>query len=204
MTPTASASTACGGSRRVITCAAPGSSTTARRRAASTREVEFGDIVIPLQAEISADLDTSIWELAYEYAFLHRENYEIAASLGVHSISFDLGGLGQPGSRRWHPDPSGGAETSAPLPVVGLRGLWRVAGPVYFEASGQYFEAAVDDYDGDIQNYRVAIVWMPWRHFGIGAGYEEFKVDVDVEGDRFNGSLKWKYGGAILFGELAF
>jgi hypothetical protein len=174
----------------------------ATRRA--DREVDFGDIVIPLQAEISADLDTSIWELAYEYAFLHREKYEIAGSFGVHAISFDLGleaSLGVGGGIQTRAER---AETSAPLPVFGLRGLWRVAGPVYVEASGQYFQAAVGDYDGDIQNYRVTMVWMPWRHFGFGAGYEEFKVNVDVDGDRFNGSLKWKYGGAILFGELAF
>jgi hypothetical protein len=174
----------------------------ATRRA--TREVEFGDIVIPLQAEISADLDTSIWELAYEYAFLHRENYEIAASLGVHAISFDLAlqaGLGVAGGIQTRAEK---AETSAPLPVVGLRGLWRVAEPVYIEASGQYFEAAIDDYDGDIQDYRLTVTWMPTRHVGLGVGYEQFKVDVDVEQDRFNGSLSWEYGGAILFGELSF
>ena len=169
-----------------------------------TREVEFGDIVIPLEAEVSADLDTSIWELAYEYAFLHRDNYEVAASIGVHAISFDLSVAASLGSSGFFETRAENAETSSPLPVFGLRGLWRIAGPVYFEASGQYFEAAIDDYDGDLQNYRAAIVWMPWRNVGFGAGYEQFKMDVDVEQERFNGSLRWEYGGAILFGELSF
>ena len=165
------------------------------------RDFELGDIVIPVQAEVTADLDTSIWELAYEYAFLHRENYEVSASIGVHSISFDLsvaaslfGGLQ---TRREE------AETSAPLPVVGLRGLWKLGGPVYFEASGQYFEATIDEYDGDLQNYRAAII-VAWRHVGFGAGYEQFHIDVDVEQDRFDGALRWEYGGAILFGQVTF
>ncbi len=29
-------------------------------------------------------------ELAYEYAFLKRDNYEVAASIGIHDLRFDL------------------------------------------------------------------------------------------------------------------
>ena len=169
-----------------------------------TRDLEFGDIVIPVQAEVSADLDTSIWELAYEYAFLHRENYEVAAFLGVHAISFELAVQASLGTSGLLQTRAERAETSSPLPVVGLRGLWRVWRSIYLEASGQYFEAAIDEYDGDIQDYKLTVSWMPLRHFGIGAGYEEFEVDIDVEQDRFNGSLSWEYGGVILFGQLSF
>ena len=168
------------------------------------RNFEFGDIVIPVQAEVTADLDTNIWELAYEYAFLHNERYEVAASIGVHAISFDLGiqaSIGAGGGLQTRRET---AETSAPLPVVGLRGIWKLGGPVYFEASGQYFSASIDEYDGDLQNYRAVIIVQPWRHIGFGAGYEAFRVDVDVEQDRFNGSLRWEYGGAIVFGQLTF
>jgi hypothetical protein len=168
------------------------------------RDLEFGGIVIPIQAEVSAELDTSIWELAYEYAFLHRDNYEVAAFIGVHAISFDLGVQASLGTSGLLQTRTERAETSSPLPVVGLRGLWRVWRSIYLEASGQYFAAAVDEYDGDIQDYKLTVVWMPLRHFGIGAGYEQFQVDVDVEEDRFNGSLSWEYGGVILFGQLAF
>jgi hypothetical protein len=32
----------------------------------------------------------------------------------------------------------------------------------------------------------------------VGLGYNQFSVDVDVDGDKFNGSLDWKYRGPML------
>jgi hypothetical protein len=169
------------------------------------RRLEFGDIVIPLQTEVSADLQTSIWELAYEYAFVHKPKYEIAGSIGAHAISFDLELAASVGSGGAFQTRREEAETSAPLPVVGLRGLWQLGNvPLYLELGGQYFQAAIDEYDGDIQNYRLTLQWMPWEHFGFGAGYEQFNVDVDVDAERFDGSLSWEYGGLIAFANIAF
>jgi hypothetical protein len=165
------------------------------------RNVEFGDIVIPISSEVTADLSTSIAQLSYEYAFLRRDSYEIAGSIGVHRVRFELDLSATVGSFQTRSDT---AETSAPLPVIGLRGLWRLGREVYLDASAQYFAASIDEYDGDLQDFRVAIVWMPWRTFGFGAGYNHSRIDLDVEKSSFNGELKWEYGGAILFGTLAF
>jgi hypothetical protein len=166
------------------------------------RQLMFDDIVIPVSGEVSGSLDTSIWELAYEYAFIHKPNYEIAGTFGVHAISFDLA-LSATGAN--FTTRKSEADTSAPLPVIGVRGLWRLGdAPVYIEASGQYFQATVQNYDGDIQDYRVTLTWMPWRNFGFGAGYEQFKVDANVDEEKFDGHLKWKYGGLTAFATLAF
>ncbi len=37
------------------------------------------------------------------------------------------------------------------------------------------------------------------RHVGVGAGYNLFGVDVDVDRDRFRGSLDWNYSGAQIY-----
>ena len=47
------------------------------------REIDFGDIVIPVQGEVSANVDTAIAQLSYEYAFARGERYEMAGSFGV-------------------------------------------------------------------------------------------------------------------------
>ena len=166
------------------------------------RELEFGDIVIPVQGEVSANVDTSIAQLSYEYAFARGDRYEIAGSFGVHWISFDLGVSASLFGGSFTREES--ADTDAPLPVIGLRGLWRVGGKFYLSGTAQYFDASYDKYDGNLQDYRVALIWMPWRHFGFGAGYNFFQVDVDVDEERFDGSLRWRYDGAVAFAEISF
>jgi hypothetical protein len=165
------------------------------------RTIEFGDLVIPVNGSVSAELETQIGQLAYEYAFLRGENHELAASLGVHMVWFDLELAARGPNIETRTER---AETTAPLPVLGLRGLWRVGGNLYVEASAQYFEAGVDEYDGSIQDFRAALLWMPWRNFGFGAGYNHFRVDVEVDDTDFDGKLRWEYGGPILFANLAF
>ena len=39
---------------------------------------------------------------------------------------------------------------------------------------------------------------------GIGLGYNQFNVDVDVEKDSFNGSLDWTYEGPMLYYSASF
>lgn len=170
----------------------------------ASRDVDFGDIVIPVNASVSADLNTWVGELAYEYAFKRGKNHEIAASIGAHMISFDLelaATLGGPGNLQTRSEK---ADTSAPLPVVGLRGMWRLGGNVYLNSTAQYFEATIDPYDGYIEDFRAELIWMPWKHFGFGGGYNFFRAHVDVDEDRFDGALSWEYSGITLFGNVAF
>jgi hypothetical protein len=120
----------------------------------------------------------------------------------VHYISFDLGVSASILGGSFTREES--ADTDAPLPVIGLRGLFRVGGRFYLSGTAQYFDASYEQYDGNLQDYRVALIWMPWRHFGFGAGYNFFQVDVDVDEDRFDGSLRWRYDGAVAFAEISF
>ena len=42
-------------------------------------------------------------------------------------------------------------------------------------------------YDGNIINYRAAFTWQPKRSVGIGLGYDNFTIDVDVDEANFDG-----------------
>ncbi len=68
----------------------------------------------------------------------------------------------------------------------------------------QYFALAIDEYDGNVQDYRLMLTWQPKSWLGLGVGYNMFKVDLDVEKDKFNGSLAWKYDGPMVFYSASF
>lgn len=170
-------------------------------------EIDWGDVTYPVDAEVKAEFDFDIYELAYEYAFLRRDNYELSGTVGLHwtTMSLALKGEasivgGQPVSGSVRQEGS----VDLPLPVFGLRGLWHLSSDFWIDASAQYFALSIDEYDGSVQDYRVAVLWQPKPWLGVGLGYNQFNVDVDVEQNRFDGSLDWTYKGPVIFYSASF
>jgi hypothetical protein len=165
------------------------------------RDISFGDQTFPLSAQVSARSDTTIAQLTYEYAFLRRKRFEVAGSLGVYyaDLEFDLTGSAWQELRRQN------ASTHAPLPLFGVRGLWRLTDALYVSGQAQYFDVNVDPYSGSLIDLKAALVWQVTDHLGLGVAYDDFdfRFDIDDEGD-FNGRLRWEYGGLMAFASLMF
>ena len=92
------------------------------------RDISFGDETFPLGATVNARSELTVAQLSYEYAFLRRDNYELAGGIGVHYVDMGLGLdatlVAQGGTASRSLDEN--AATQAPLPVLGLRGLWQL------------------------------------------------------------------------------
>lgn len=163
------------------------------------RDLQFGDTVFPIDAQVSARMETRVSELAYEYAFVRGPSYEATGSIGVHNLRFKLGlAASQTASGRTL-SLDRAASADGPLPVIGLRGIWRLNERFYLDGQAQFFRFSVDPYDGRIEDYTASLVWTPFRHVGFGVGYNEFVTRLDVSSSRFDGDLRWRYGGARLF-----
>jgi len=164
------------------------------------RSLTIGDTTYPVNVTVQAGMDTTIFELAYEYAFLQRENWELLGTIGAHLVKFEFSISGN-GTVNGQPvqGRTESSDVTAPLPVVGLRYIWRFADNFYFEAQGQYFGLEIDNVDGSLTDLRAGVNWMFTKHFGVGLGWNQFTTDVDVARDRFNGSLDWTYSGAQIY-----
>jgi len=176
------------------------------RTATLEQDVQWGDDLILAGSSATGEIGFSVAELAYEYAFKHTENMELALTAGIHYTTFeakltadietpggDVGGtLG------------GKASVDAPLPVFGARGMWRFGGDFYLDAMVQWFALSIDQYDGSLVNYRAALIWQPKQWVGIGIGYDYFNVDVDVKKDSFKGTMDWTYDGPQIFYNIGF
>ncbi len=89
-------------------------------------EVEWGDVTFPVDVTVDGSFEFDIYELAYEYAFLKRENLELSGSFGFHLAQFEVGMTADV-------DTGGGGgtveigdkgELNAPLPVIGGRVIY--------------------------------------------------------------------------------
>lgn len=169
------------------------------------RDIKIRDTVFPLNAQLDTHFGTRVGELAYEYAFIRRERYEIAGSAGLHNLRFELGVSAQQNNASTDAaELSQHAAADGPLPVIGLRGTWRLGKQWSFDAQAQFFRIKIDPYEGRLEDYTASFVWLPFPHLGLGAGYNEFVTRLDVSANQFDGRLRWRYGGARIFVTASF
>lgn len=163
-------------------------------------DIDWGDETFPVSAKVDGEFKFDVYELAYEYAFLRRDTYEVGASIGLHytELSLSLAAKASSSDGTLTADIKEDASVGAPLPVIGLRGLWQLPHNFWVDAHAQFFALSIDEYDGDLQDYKIMVTWQPKKWLGIGLGYNRFAVNVDVDADKFNGSLDWSYQGPML------
>ena len=171
-----------------------------------SRDVNFGDETYPIGAVTTAHSELQVLQVSYDYVFRRRDNYELAAGIGVHmldaKLSLDATVTGGGGSASRELTES--ASTGAPLPVVGLRGTWLLPHNFYATALAQYFYVDYGEYTGSLSDLKASVVWQATPHVGIGLGYNDFRFKFRLEKDRFDGKLRWNYGGAMAFVTLMY
>ena len=167
------------------------------------RTIIFNDQQYDIGLDVHTKVETSVIELAYEYTFLKRDTYDLSGSFGIHNLKFDTSLSGELNGNPL-PNLSNSAQANGPLPVLGLHGVWRFNDQFYIDAMAQFFKISVDVYDGSVTDLTASAVWQFSRHWGVGAGWNNFITKVDVDGDNFNGSLRWRYGGARIFVTASF
>ena len=170
------------------------------------REIDWGDETFPVNTRVKGDASYDIYQLAYEYAFLRREDWELSASIGAYYASWDA----SLSATITNPDGStqrqarGDASVDAPLPVLGLRALWALPWDLSLDVSGQYFALSLDEYSGNLQDYRATLTWQPRTWFGLGVGYDWFQAHGDVDSSDFRGNLDWTFQGPMVYYSVAF
>jgi hypothetical protein len=171
------------------------------RARAIDRDISWGDATYQLGASVEMVSKLSVYELAYEYAFVREPTYEVAASGGVHymDISLQLSGAATVNGATVAQFSRQTSTLPAPLPVIGLRAGWAVSPQWYLGAQGQLFAIKVDGYDGTWTDVRLDATWMFSRHFGLGMGYNYFGATINVDRPAFNGSLSFGYSGLQAF-----
>ena len=167
--------------------------------------LDWGDYTFQAGATVKTESSFNVYELGYEYAFLIRPTYEIAGTAGIHlmDMSLKLSGTatvtdasGNTSSASFQTSQS---DLPAPLPVVGLRAGWSVAPHWYLDAQAQVFKFDYQGFNGTWSDLRAGVTWMFSRHFGIGAAYNRFNVNVDVNRATYNGNVTLGYSGTQVF-----
>jgi hypothetical protein len=167
------------------------------------REIVFRDEVYPVSALVSSEFDLDYASATYTYWARRTDRSGLGISLGVANIALDASVTAT--------NPIGSvtitetAETDAPIALVGAQGRVAFANQLHGEASiATLPRVTIEDYSGTALTGSAKLEWRPIRWIGVGASYNYFRLDVDVEAADLSGTLDMTIQGPEVFVRLAF
>ena len=154
--------------------------------------------IYPVDLQVDADLDLTVYKLAYTWSFMQREDWYLGASLGVYVMDMGMSIRADSGGQ------FSGSGTTAPLPVLGLRGKYEFSEKWSFRAGAEFFALDYDDYSGNLYDLYAGVDYRIRAHVAVGVGINSVRMDVGVDKPNFNGDLNWQYDGGLLFFKFDF
>lgn len=160
------------------------------------REIEWNGELYPVSASVDAELDLTIYKVAYTWAFMRSGSDYLGVSGGLYiadiGTSLSANALGQVSNN----------SLTAPLPVVGLRGQYGLSEKWSLRGSAEIFAIDYDAYSGSLYDIYAGLDYQFSRHLAAGVGFNAVDLDVGVDKSGFGGDLNWQYQGLMVFLKL--
>ena len=159
------------------------------------RDTAIDDIVITSGSEASAGARVALGTLVYDYAVLETPRSSVGLQFGaawglVEGHVQASTGLGIVRDRQ---------STSGFAPVLGARFSSTTADRKWgFVAQGQYVNASwgnLDHYRGDVTRLNALVEYRFTRAFGLFAGYDSFRLNVDHDFGNVTGGVILRFMG---------
>ena len=173
--------------------------------ASSSRDITFDDVTFPSGATISSEFDTDVYRVAVGYSFIRNDKVDFGAALGLHVTQFTVGleGQGHVGGAAVQSQ-ARKRDALAPLPTLGLYGAYQATPKLTVGGRVDYLSLKVSDYDGRLINAEARASYRVFKNVGVGVMYRYVDYDLDIEKERWNGEIAYKFKGPALFLQAAF
>jgi len=167
------------------------------------REITFRDQVYPVSALVTTQFDLDYASATYTYWARRTDRNGIGISLGVANIKLDASVTAtQPGGSVTISET---AETEVPVALIGAQGRVAFTNRILGEAAiATLPRVTIEDYTGTALTAHAKLEYRPVRWFGVGASYNYFRMDVDVDQTDLSGTLDMTIQGPEVFVRLAF
>jgi len=170
-------------------------------------EIKINGNTYPVGARVESVFNFDIIRGTYSYALLQDDRMRIALGLGAYAVPLRYS-LDITTSSKSSVD---GADTTLPLPAVALRGEFQLIPKLFLNAGVDAMYLKISDFKGSLLDVNLGLEYRPWKHFGLGLGYNSMSVNVEAEsnnsdypGADFVGKAGVRYSGLLLYGKLSF
>ncbi len=154
------------------------------RREALSEDVSLGGTTVPAGSFIKGELKYQVASLVYDYAVIDNPTYSLGLQLGAEYAKIEASAYTDLGALYTGEVLDESADGAAP--VVGIRFTAHGGEHWLFNVQGQYLNTAwgnFEKYKGDLSRANAIVEYRFSRNFGVFAGYDWFKLDVDRDTD---------------------
>ncbi|MBD7922469.1 hypothetical protein JR064_16460 [Xanthomonas sp. CFBP 8703] len=160
------------------------------RREELGENLSYDGVTVPAGSFVKGEMKYQVASLVYDYSVIDTPQFSMGLQIGAEWAKVQANAyadLGDLYSGTFIDESEDGA-----APVVGLRFTAQPNEHWLFSVQGQYVNTKWGDfgkYDGDLSRANAIAEYRFTKNFGIFAGYDWFKLDVDRETDSNSASL---------------
>lgn len=156
--------------------------------------IDFGDETFPINTDVDSRFDTTIIKADYTFAALTRPRGYFGVTGGLYVAASEQLLVSQSILV------SEAVDLTAPLPVVGLRGEYRLSDRITLYGASLWFLIDTGEISGRLRDFVVGADYRFGERFDLGIGYNAASMNIAAEasGGRVN-HFDWRYGGWLLY-----
>jgi hypothetical protein len=165
-----------------------------------SRTVELGGREFDIGFDIVSKYEETIVKLAYNFIFHDEGKVLLSVTPGIHFSSVDF----RIGTRNSLIDVSESASTTAPLPMLGGRLVYRITPKLSMAIVSDVFFLTRDDQEGSLTDTHIVIEHQTFDRVGFGGGLNRFSLNLDLADDGILWDWESVYTGAYVFMNVKF
>jgi hypothetical protein len=162
--------------------------------------IVFRDVVLQPTDPVQTELSLRTLGISYEYSFIHREKFELAATIGLNDT--DISARARVSTETRHVDQR--EDQAGPFPTIGLDATYVMSKRFYFDARAQYFKLAVDHLSGTLTFYEAAALYRLRPNIAFAVGYTSVRADVASRQTTNAGYFNFETKGPEVFVRISF
>ena len=155
------------------------------------REIEFGEITIPVGADVASTFDYRVGKLTYSYSLRQTRTIDLAVAAGIYFADFDVDVTNLDNGERE------GDDGFVPVPLIGLRGAYMFSPKLIANGYIEYLNVDTSDAEATYIDTTVSLEYRLRDRFGFGAAYNF--VNIDGEDKDSDDEADFQYNGVLLF-----
>jgi len=165
------------------------------RTAVLEEDVYWRNSIIAAGSSVTAGADFGLTRVFFGRSFDKRDSVDAGIGLGLHWL--EIGAYIRPNINTI--GDLSAARVSGPLPNIGAWYYYSPSPKWFLGGRLDWLEASIDKYDGGIINASAGVNYQMFSNFGIGLKYQFFRLNVDVDNDKWSGGAELDYNGPFLY-----
>jgi hypothetical protein len=160
--------------------------------------INFGQETFPVNSLLQSQLDWRIFTMTYTYSVIRNDWVELGTGLGIHLLEAEA--QAQVNATFQRQDVSG----AGAFPTIPLDFAFRISQRWSVTWRGQYFHAAISNFDGWLADLHEDVQYRWKKNFAVGVGYSSVRAKLALSTGNFPGQFHMALEGPEAFFRVSF